>query len=201
MSPDTRIVALLLFAEVEVLDFAGPFEVFSLAAQEATPAAFRVVTVAKSRDALATVGGLMVVPAHDLASCPQADVVLVPGGAGSRRAMKDREILAWLARQAQGAEIVASICTGALLLGALGLLDGLRATTHWAAMDELRAVSARIDVQPGARFVDNGKYLTSAGISAGIDMSLYLVARLGGTALADLVVREMQYDWREKVAG
>jgi transcriptional regulator GlxA family with amidase domain len=115
--------------------------------------------------------------------------------------MKDDRIMAWLARQVQNAEIVASICTGALLLGTLGLLDGLRATTHWTALAELRATSSRIDVQPQARFVDNGKYVTSAGISAGIDMSLYLVERLCGQALVDRVVAEMQYDWRMKAAG
>lgn len=196
-----RIVALLLFPDVEVLDFAGPFEVFSVAAQAIDPAPFRVVTVAASTAQLATIGGLQVVPDTDLDNCPQADILLIPGGNGSRRAMRDEKVMAWLARQAEGAEIVASICTGALLLGKLGLLDGLRATTHWTAIEELRATSPRIDVWPGARFIDNGKYLTSAGISAGIDMSLYLVKRLCGQALVDLVLREMEYDWRMKAAG
>ena len=141
MSPKTRTVALLLFPEVEVLDFAGPFEVFSLAAQSIDPAPFKVITVSATRTWLAAVGGLKVVPDYDLESCPQADVVLVPGGAGSRQAMKDAKIMTWLAHQAAGAEIVASICTGALLLGKLGLLDGLRATTHWTAIAELRALS------------------------------------------------------------
>jgi len=196
-----KTVALLLFPEVEVLDFAGPFEVFSVAAQSIEPAPFRVVTVSASRTWLATVGGLKVVPDHDLDSCPQADIVLIPGGNGSRAAMRDDKIMAWLARQAAGAKIVASICTGALLLGKLGLLDGLRATTHWSAIGELKALSDKIDVQPQARFVDNGKYLTSGGITAGIDMSLYLVKRLGGQQLVDLVIKEMEYDWRMRAAG
>lgn len=201
MTAQQKTVALLLFPEVEVLDFAGPFEVFSVAAQSVDPAPFHVVTVAASRAQLTAIGGLKVVPDHDLDSCPQADVVLVPGGNGSRKAMRDDKIMAWLARQAAGAEIVASICTGALLLGKLGLLDGLRATTHWSAIGELQALSDKIDVQPQARFVDNGKYLTSGGITAGIDMSLYLVKRLGGQALVDLVIREMEYDWRLQAAG
>lgn len=201
MTAQQKTVALLLFPDVEVLDFAGPFEVFSVAAQSVDPAPFRVVTVSTSRTWLSAVGGLKVVPDHDLESCPQADIVLVPGGNGSRKAMRDDKIMAWLARQAEGAEIVASICTGALLLGKLGLLDGLRATTHWSAIEELRAVSDKIDIQPQARFIDNGKYLTSGGITAGIDMSLYLVKRLGGQTLVDLVIREMEYDWRLRAAG
>jgi transcriptional regulator GlxA family with amidase domain len=203
MSPhDTpKTVALLLFPDVEVLDFAGPFEVFSVAALSAEPAPFRVVTVAATTAPISAIGGLKVTPDHDLHSCPQADILLIPGGNGSRAAMRNDKILAWLKAQAAGAEIVASICTGALLLGKIGLLDGLRATTHWTAIEELRAVSNKIDVQPQTRFIDNGKVLTSAGISAGIDMSLYLVKRLCGDALADLVVREMEYDWRVKAAG
>jgi transcriptional regulator GlxA family with amidase domain len=201
MPTQQKTVALLLFPDVEVLDFAGPFEVFSVAAQSIDPAPFRVLTVAASKSQLTAIGGLKVVPDHDLTSCPQADVLLIPGGNGSRKAMRDDKIMAWVARQAQGAEIVASICTGALLLGKLGLLDGLRATTHWTAIEELRALSDKIDVQPQARFIDNGKYLTSGGITAGIDMSLYLVKRLGGEKLVDLVIREMEYDWRLQKAG
>lgn len=201
MTTQQKTVVLLLFPDVEVLDFAGPFEVFSVAADSITPAPFRVVTAAASCNQLTAIGGLKVVPDHDLTSCPQADILLIPGGNGSRNAMRDEQILAWLAQQAARAEIVASICTGALLLGKLGLLDGLRATTHWCAIEELRALSAKIDVQPQARFIDNGKYLTSGGITAGIDMSLYLVKRLAGQALVDLVIREMEYDWRLKAAG
>jgi transcriptional regulator GlxA family with amidase domain len=203
MSPHDKpkTVALLLFPDVEVLDFAGPFEVFSVAALSAEPAPFRVVTVAATTAPISAVGGLKVTPDHDLDSCPQADILLIPGGNGSRAAMRNDKILAWLKAQAAGAEIVASICTGALLLGKIGLLDGLRATTHWTAIEELRAVSNKIDVQPQTRFIDNGKVLTSAGISAGIDMSLYLVIRLCGDALAEMVVQEMEYDWRMKAAG
>lgn len=201
MTTPQKTVALLLFPDVEVLDFAGPFEVFSVAADSADPAPFRVVTVAASRSPLRAVGGLTVTPDHDLASCPQADILLIPGGNGSRKAMRDDSILAWVTAQTKGAEIVASICTGALILGKLGFLDGQRAVTHGSAIEELRAVSDKIDVQPEARFIDNGKFLTSGGITAGIDMSLYLVKRLCGQALVDLVIREMEYDWRQRTAA
>jgi transcriptional regulator GlxA family with amidase domain len=194
-----RFVAILLFPEVEVLDFAGPFEVFSLAAQVTEPAAFRIATVAVAP--IVTVGGLRVTPDHSFDTCPQADVLLLPGGIGSRKAMLDPRLLDWVRQQATGAEIVASICTGALILGRLGLLDGLRATTHWAALDLLREIAPQTTVIPESRYIDNGRILTSAGISAGIDMSLHLVTRLCGDATAQQVVREMEYDWRERAAG
>ncbi|MDY0882711.1 DJ-1/PfpI family protein [Dongia soli] len=201
MSAETKNVVLLLYPDVEVLDFAGPFEVFSVAAQCAALQSIRVRTVAHHKAQLCTVGGLKVVPDDDFASSPQADVLLVPGGIGSRRAVRDEAVLAWLQRQAMEAEIVASICTGALLLGRLGLLDGLRATTHWGAIELLREFAPRIEVLTEARFVDNGKYLSSAGISAGIDMSLYLVSRIYGVDLAEQTAREMEYDWRVRQPG
>jgi transcriptional regulator GlxA family with amidase domain len=199
-----RNVVILLFPEVEVLDFAGPFEVFSVAAQSAEPQwpafrPFQGMTVATAP--IVTVGGLRVTPHHDLETCPPADILLVPGGMGSRRAIEDRPLLAWIAAQAKMAELTASICTGALLLGRLGLLDGLRATTHWAALDLLREIAPRTTVVPESRYIDNGRILTSAGISAGIDMSLYMVDRLCGAELAQKVARDMEYDWQTREAG
>lgn len=196
-----KTVALLLFPDVEVLDFAGPFEVFSVASEMRQPAPFRVITVADRPAVIAAVGGLNVAPHFDLATAPQADVLILPGGKGSRRAMREPRILDWVAKQAAKADVVASVCTGALILGTLGLLDGLKATTHAGAIGELRAISEKIDVRPAARFIDNGKYLTSGGITAGIDMSLYLLRRLTDQALVDLVVEEMEYDWRQRAAG
>ncbi len=196
-----KTVNLLLFPDVEVLDFAGPFEVFSIAAQLADPAPFRVATVADGAGPLSTIGGLKVVPDYDLSTAPAADILLVPGGMGSRTAMHDEKLLSWLGRQAAGADVVASICTGALFLGRLGLLDGLRATTHWGALDLLRKTAPKAEVLPETRYIDNGRIVTSAGISAGIDMSLYLVARLRGAALAEEVAREMEYDWRVRQPG
>lgn len=202
MVPDrarSRLVAILLFPEVEVLDFAGPFEVFSMAAESTEPAAFQVVTVAPGP--ILTVGGLRVTPDHDFTTCPPADVLLLPGGRGSRRAVEDPAILDWVAKQAKTAEIVASICTGALLLGRLGLLDGMRATTHAGALDLLTKIAPQATVIADSRYIDNGRILTSAGISAGIDMSLYLVSRLCGATVAQSVTHDMEYDWRVRAAG
>ncbi len=196
-----KTILLLLFPDVEVLDFAGPFEVFSVAGEVRQPAPFRILTVAAEPDQLGAVGNLRIVPHVDLANAPQADILLIPGGKGSRRAMRDQRILDWVAKQAAGAEIVASICTGALILAKLGLLDGLRATTHASALGELRQLSDRIDIRPAARFVDNGRILTSGGITAGIDMSLYLLRRLTDDALVDEVLKEMEYDWHLRAAG
>ena len=201
MSVETRKVLLLIYPDVEVLDFAGPFEVFSVAAQSTEPPAIQVMTVAHRKEQLSAIGGLKIIPDHDFDSSPQADILLVPGGMGSRRALQDETLLDWLQRQAAGAEIVASICTGALLLGRLGLLDGLRATTHWGAIGLLQKIAPHAEVLTGTRFIDNGKYLTSAGISAGIDMSLYLVSRLYRTARAEQTAREMEYDWRVRQPG
>lgn len=196
-----KTLALLMFPDVEVLDFAGPFEVFSVAGEVRQPAPFRVITVAEGPSPVSAVGGLNVAPHFDLETAPQADVLIIPGGKGSRPAMRNQRILDWVAKQAAGAEVVASVCTGALILGKLGLLDGLQATTHAGSIGELKAISDKIDVRPTARFIDNGKYLTSGGITAGIDMSLYLLRRLTDQALVDLVVEEMEYDWRLKAAG
>jgi len=115
--------------------------------------------------------------------------------------MRDQRLLDWVAGQAAGAEITASICTGALLLGRLGLLDDLPATTHWCALDLLQEIAPKAVVRPNARFIDNGKIVTSAGISAGIDMSLHLVERLCGAELAAMVAREMEYDRRRLQAS
>ncbi len=201
MNASPMTVALLLFPDVEVLDFAGPFEVFSVAGEVRQPAPFRVITVADGAAPISAVGGLNVAPHVDLAHAPQADVLIIPGGKGSRPAMRAPRILDWVAKQAAGAKVVASVCTGALILGKLGLLDGLKATTHAGSIGELRELSDKIDVRPQARFTDNGKYLTSGGISAGIDMSLYLLRRLTDQALVDLVIEEMEYDWRMRAAG
>jgi transcriptional regulator GlxA family with amidase domain len=193
-----RLVAILLFPDVEVLDFAGPFEVFSVAALSAEPAAFKVVTVAAAAP-IVTIGGLRVTPDYGFDDCPQADLLLLPGGAGSRAAMRDRSVLDWVKHQAAGAEVVASVCTGALLLGRLGLLDGLKATTHWCALDLLQEVAPKAQVLANTRFIDNGRILTSAGISAGIDMSLHLVERLCGPDLVATVTKEMEYDRRVRM--
>jgi transcriptional regulator GlxA family with amidase domain len=193
-------VGILLFPGVEVLDFAGPFEVFSVASRVALRdglldhPAFRVTTIAARPDALAARHGLQVIPAASFAEHPPLDLLIVPGGVVSQP-LEDATTLGWIGDNAGSAAITASVCTGAFLLARLGLLDGLGATTHWEDLDELRASFPALQVIGAVPFVDHGHLLTSAGISAGIGMSLHLVGRVLGLPAAQATARQMQYDW------
>lgn len=194
-----RNVAVLIFDEVEVLDFAGPFEVFSVTGRRDGSNPFETYTVAAQPGPVLARNRLSINPHHTTATCPPPDVLVVPGGAGTRPLVRDRDLLAWIAGQAARTELVLSVCTGALLLGAAGLLDGLEATTHHEAFDELRAAAPAAVVREGARVVDQGRIVTSAGISAGIDASLAVVARLCGAEQARETAAYMEYDWRGAV--
>ncbi|MGE0130430.1 MAG: DJ-1/PfpI family protein [Blastocatellales bacterium] len=190
---ETRKVAILIFDEVEVLDFCGPFEVFAVtgAKQERKP--FEVFTVAENPGPVVARNGLSVNPNHTINDCPQADILIVPGGYGTRREMNNQVLIDWIKDAVGKAEMTLSVCTGSLLLAKAGLLDGAKATTHWAAMDLLREVAPRTTVCSNKQFVDNGRVMTSAGISAGIDLSLYAVAKLLGEEVAAETARWMEY--------
>jgi transcriptional regulator GlxA family with amidase domain len=193
-------VGILIFRNVEVLDFAGPFDVFSRTrlapgiesrlSEESAP--FRVFTVAKNRDPITATGGLVVVPHHSFADAPQIDLLVVPGGFGTRGLMRDEETLEWIQRTAAGARQVTSVCTGSLLLARAGLLQGRRATTHWASLDLLESLNAGVTVDRTSRVVDDG-VITSAGIAAGIDMAFHVVETLCGCAVADETAKFMEY--------
>jgi len=191
-----KTVAILLFDEIEVLDFAGPFEVFGVANKLSENTAFNLITVATSRGTIRAVNGLKLIADHTLEDCPSPDVLIVPGGAGTRKLLQQPTLLEWLRIKARTAEIVASVCTGALLLGKIGLLDGLKTTTHHQCFDELRAIAPATIVDPSQRFHDNGKICTAAGISAGIDLSLHIIARLLGPEAAALTASHMEYERR-----
>ena len=203
-----RNVAILLFDAIEVLDFAGPFEVFGVAGRSPhqtrfSEPPFTVFTVAEITPVSAR-NGLSVNPAYGLNNHPKADIIIVPGGGGfhadgtpfgSRREMNNPVVLNWVRQSAERAELVLSVCTGSFILGKAGLLDGLAATTHFMAIDGMRQAAPDTELRPAERYVDNGKIITSAGISAGIDMSLYVVGRLLGKDVADETARYMQYDY------
>src|SRR5919197_4691837 len=155
--PTTRNLAILIFEDVEVLDFCGPFEVFTVASRFTEPPAFNVFTVAEKPGPVVTRGGLSVNPHHRLPDCPRPDVVLVPGGQGTRREMHNAVLTDWIKARSQEAELVLSVCTGALLLAKAGLLDGLEATTHHGAIDLLRQAALKATVHADRRFVDNGR--------------------------------------------
>lgn len=201
----TRNVAILIFENVEVLDFAGPFEVFSRtrlspgtdSRRSDDSAPFRVFTVAPTAGVLRATGGLQVVPEYDFSTAPPIDLLLVPGGFGTRPLLENAAVLEWIRAVAAKAELVTSVCTGALLLARAGLLDGRRATTHWAALDLLEQVGGgQVTVERAQRWVDDG-VVTSAGVAAGIDMAFAVVAKLCGREVAEETARYIEYPWRE----
>lgn len=194
--PMKRHVAILVFDDVEVLDFSGPFEVFALADEMHGHAAFHVFTVAELRTTIRARNGLKIVPDFTLEAAPPAGVLVVPGGQGTRALLNRAALLEWIRKQNRASEITMSVCTGALLLARAGLLDGLRATTHHFSVDLLRELAPAAQVTPGERFTDNGKICTAAGISAGIDLSLHIVGRLLGEAAVEKTAQQMEYERR-----
>ena len=190
-----RHVCIVIFDDVEVLDFCGPFEVFTVTGGREGLTPFVVSTVAETRQTITARGGLRVEPAHSFENCPSPDILVVPGGMGTRREMNNPGMLSWLKENAQRADLMLSVCSGALLLAKAGLLEGLTATTHHGALDELRAISPGIKVDDTKRFIDNSRVIVAAGISAGIDMSLHVVARLMGHEQASETARYMEYAW------
>jgi transcriptional regulator GlxA family with amidase domain len=192
-----RNVLVTLFDDVDTLDFCGPLEVFAITGQRATgPVPFTVTTVAERRaPAITTRSGVRVTPYYTFTDALQADILVVPGGLGARHERYNPAMLSFIRQQAQHAELVLSVCTGALLVGAAGLLDGLEATTHAGALEELAAIAPNTRVRSDCRFVDNGRIVTSAGITAGIDTALYIVQRLLGAAMARETASHMEYRW------
>lgn len=189
-----RRIAVLLFEGVEELDFAGPWEVLAAWAHQYPQDGIEVETIAATRAPLRCAKGLSVVPHDTLADAPPAELLIVPGGRGTRPLLHDEPLLAWLREQAARGTVIASVCTGALLLAKAGLLDGRPATTHHGSLQRLRELGRDIDVRPEARFVDDGAVLTAAGVSAGIDLALHLVARLHSRERARELRHYIQYD-------
>jgi len=190
LAQDRRNVAILVWPGAELLDFAGPAEVFSAAGQHRL---FRVYTVAESKAVVRCQGGVDVQPAHTLEDGPKPDLIVVPGG-NMNPVMRNPRVHAWLRRHAPAAEVVLSVCTGSFLLAELGLLDGAAATTHHFGFDSFERDYPRVRLQRTERFVDNGKIVTAGGVSAGIDGALHVVERLHGREVALWTAREwMEY--------
>jgi transcriptional regulator GlxA family with amidase domain len=192
----SRNVAILIFDEVEVLDFCGPFEVFSVTGRRKNLTLFNVYTVAEKEQPVLARNRLSVNPGYTIRGCPQPDILVVPGGLGTRKEMHNPVLIDWIKDCSQKAELVLSVCTGALLLAKAGLLEGLAATTHHGAIELLKEVAPHTTVHASQRIVDNGRIVVSAGISAGIDMSLHVVAKLLGKEQALDTAQYMEYDWK-----
>jgi transcriptional regulator GlxA family with amidase domain len=193
---------ILVYPEVEVLDFCGPFEVFSVTRLDETkrreePSPFDVFLVAESADPVRTTGGMRILPDRTFDNCPALDLLVVPGGWGARREIDNPRLIEWVKQQGTGAKLVTSVCTGSFLLGKAGLLTSRRATTHWMSLDRMRATFPDIVVEDRLHWVEDGNVLTSAGISAGIDLALKVVAKLHGEAIARVTATYMEYPFPE----
>lgn len=196
-------VGIYIFDNVEVLDFAGPYEVFTTAsrvfnktASSLTHPPFEVFTIGKTKQSIYARAGLKLHPDYSITSHPTPDLLLIPGGVVTKE-MEDIDVIAWIKSTASSTPITASICTGAFLLAKAGLLEGKASTTHWEDIDDLRALFPTLHVKENMRWVDENSIVTSAGISAGIDMSLHLVERLMGRELALDTARQMEFDWTQ----
>lgn len=195
-------VGIFVFDDVEVLDFAGPYEVFTTAARmqaridaKVSPL-FNVFTIGRTVSSLHARAGLSVYPDHDFAQHPPIDLLIIPGGVVTAELARP-EVTQWITAASARSKLTASVCTGAFLLAKAGLLDGKKATTHWEDIDDFKPMFPSVQVQTNVRWVDEGKIITSAGISAGIDMSLHLVERIAGRALAERTARQLDFDWTD----
>lgn len=193
-------VGIVLFENIEVLDFCGPFEVFSVTRlneerRREEPSPFEVILVAEKNNPVITTGGMKVIPDHTFESCPKLDILVVPGGWGTRKELKNPAMLNWLRIRASEAEILTSVCTGSMLLGFAGLLDGRHATTHWRSLDWMRESFPAVTVEYDKHVVEDSSVITSAGISAGIDMALKVVERYCGEAIARATAKYMEYPY------
>lgn len=190
-------VGIFLFNEVELLDFAGPFEVFSVTDEINDFRFFNVITITENGGEIRTVNGLRVVPDYNFANHPPIDLLVVPGGAGTKIEMTKEPVLKWLKAQYETSQNTMSVCSGTRLLGKLGLLDDLDIITHHEVITDMKEIAPKAIIKEDARFTDNGKILTSAGISAGIELSLYLVEKIHGKKIADKTAIYMEYgNWK-----
>jgi transcriptional regulator GlxA family with amidase domain len=192
-----RNVAILVFDDVEVLDFSGPYEVFNVASEATDPPPFYVYTVGITDKPVLARGRFVVTPRYSIIDCPQANILLIPGGYGTRPLISHEKLINWIQNQAGKVEWLLSVCTGALLLAKADLLKDCAATTHHSAFDHLEKLSPSTKIEKGKRFVQSSeKIFTSGGISAGIDLALHMVERLAGRGVHESVVEEMEYNWR-----
>ena len=195
-------VGILIFPDVDVLDFGGPFEVLSATrlnedrrAEDASP--FRIVLIAESLETITTAGGMRVLPDFTLEDHPDLDVLLIPGGIGTRALQSHKRVLGWIALCAQQVKILSAVSTGSFLLAAAGQLQGRAATTQWKSLDRMRDSYPNVRVHDDLNVVEDGKIFTSAGISAGIDLAFRIVALLHSSEIAHNTARYMEYPFPE----
>jgi transcriptional regulator GlxA family with amidase domain len=191
-------IAIFIYDQAEVLDFSGPFEVFSTASRvcpDGNP--FSVFLIGETGQVVAARAGYRVVPAYSFTDHPAIDILVVPGGVHTGE-MQKPNVIQWISRQGQQAKLVASVCTGAFLLAEARLLTTQNATTHWEDINDLQTRYPDLTVRADVRWIDEGTIVTSGGICAGIDMSLHLVSKLHSVKLAEKTARQMEYNWNRK---
>lgn len=190
-------VGILIFDEVEVLDFTGPFEVFSISeSTQNNMKLFDAFTVSEKNELISTRNGLQIYPKYTFNDCPDVDILIVPGGYGAEEIeIHNQKLLNWLVSMEKKVKTIASVCTGAFLLAESGILEKHQVTTHWMDVERLRNNYPKLNVIENVRYVDQGKILTSAGISAGIELSLYLVMKYCGLKTAKTTAKRMDYQW------
>ena len=193
-------VGIYIYDRVEVLDFAGPFEVFSTASRviarmdSDVQDFFTVFTIGEKLTPILARGGLQILPKYQISDHPEINLLIIPGGIVSDE-LEKINLISWIKETSNVANITASVCTGAFLLATAGLLQSITATTHWEDIDDFVSMFPDIKIKRNTRWVDEGNVVTSAGISAGIDMSLHLVSRLDNEDLAIRTAKQMEYDW------
>lgn len=200
MTTSARALGILIFEDVEVLDFCGPFEVFSVARPEGSDddgdRLYSVHIIAEHLDVVSCRNGLQVKPDFTIQDHPALDMILIPGGRGTRRELDNPVVIDWIRRQHETTELTTSVCTGSFLLAKAGLLDGTSATTHWASVDWMRSAFPGVTMRHDQRWVQSdSRIIVSAGVSAGIDMALHVIELQHGRAAADRTARHMEYTW------
>ena len=194
------IVGILIFDDVEILDVAGPFEVFAVTRlndeqrlQQSSP--FKVYLISETNKQITAIGGLRLTPDVTISECPELDLLVVPGGWGTRKESKNKILVKWIGNQFTNNRLIASVCTGSSLLGKAGLLDGRDATTHWRAFDFLEESAPKARILKNVRFTLTEPIFTSAGVSAGIDLALRIVSHVFGTEVGQATARQMEYPY------
>jgi transcriptional regulator GlxA family with amidase domain len=194
------IVGILIFDDVEILDVAGPFEVFAVTRlndeqrlQQSSP--FKVYLISETNKQITAIGGLRLTPDVTISECPELDLLVVPGGWGTRKESKNKILVKWIGNQFTNNRLIASVCTGSSLLGKAGLLDGRDATTHWRAFDFLQESAPKARILKNVRFTLTEPIFTAAGVSAGIDLALRIVSHVFGTEVGQATARQMEYPY------
>ena len=198
-----KTIGIFIFNDIEILDFCGPFEVFSVARLDElkrleTTSPFEVKLIAQTIEPIITTGGMKVLPDYDFDTCPKLDILIVSGGMGTRKLMYDENVLNFVKQKAKEVELLSSVCTGSLILANAQLLKGIEATTHWKSLQRFEDEFKDVNVNWNKHFVEDRNIITSAGISAGIDMALHIVKRYFGERVSRNTAKHMEYKYLEE---